>query len=284
MSTKLKLATVAAAATITLATFVAAGPPVQASTTACGSSCANPTNQLLGTDETPTISIALKSGQKGTCPALTAAGLQEMVSSPPSTCTLTISMATETTTNPGQDWEVINEGTVAAFIQGGALSTALGIQYATNAGTDLPNEVVEFEATPDGAPSGACMAATGNTTSIALTQCGAVTSAGTVTNGSSVLGDSDGSSISTSSTNPDIYSASAWILDGSNATGGYDDIISGSNQGYSSPGVLTASSSGVLSDQILDESNGTVTSSQMWGFEYGPQSTDAIKHDGMKHT
>jgi hypothetical protein len=138
----------------------AMGPAVLAATTACGSSCTSPVNQGLGAGETPTVTIT-GSG----CPAVTAAGLESAAGN--SSCTIKVAMAAATSANAGQDWVAMEEGTVDKFISDQALSQRLDIQYGSD-------EVVEFEAAPDGVASDLCLAIVSG--AVTLQQCGGATS------------------------------------------------------------------------------------------------------------
>ena len=291
------------------AQYSGTGRVALASTTACGSSCITPLNQGLGTSETPTITIT-GSG----CPAVTAAGLETAAGE--SSCTIKVAMAAATTTNAGQDWATLEEGTVDKFISDQALSPRLDIQYGSD-------EVVEFEAAPDGVASNLCLALVSGAATVQ--QCGGATSVqtesqagsetdtnsstnsgsdsssydmyccddddeGLVAEGASdtISGSTNGTVTSTSSgtdtTTTSSYSGTAWILDSGNTANGYLDVISGSDQAYSDPLVLTAASSGSLGLSSLSELGGVVTSTQMWAFEYESASAATLKKDGVKRT
>jgi hypothetical protein len=257
---------------VAAAVFAAAafsGSPVQASTSACGGACANPSNQSVGTAETLTVSIvANPDAPSASCPtAVTAAELE----STPVNCLLSFSLAAASSTNAGQDWTVMLEGGsdgVDAFVSGGALSSKLGIQYGSD-------DVVEFEAVPNGVATNMCLAvSTGSsalgvpTSGVSLAQCGQVTT--TVTSGVTT-----------------ISSPSAWILDLTNDANGYLDLISGTGQAFSNPNVLAVTGSGSklsLTTQPLNEMNGVVSPNQMWSFTYGSQSAAAVKSGAVKHT
>jgi hypothetical protein len=282
------------------------GPAVLAATTACGSSCTSPVNQGLGTGETPTITIT-GSG----CPSVTAAGLESAAGN--SSCTISVAMATTSTTNAGQDWVAMEEGTVDKFITDQALSQRLDIQYGSD-------EVVEFEAAPNGVASNLCLAlVSGKAT---LQQCGGATSVQTDTQTGSQADKSSGTntgSVSTTITNccngvnevetgssdtnsgtssstdtttstgtdttiTSTYSGTAWILDSGNTSNGYLDVINGSDQAYSDPLVLTATSSGSLGLSSLSEVGGAVTTTQMWAFQYQSASAATLKKEGIRRT
>ncbi len=308
LSIRWKAAALAGGVALTVVTSVAAGPSAQASTTACGGLCTTPSNKALGTGETPTITVTGSS-----CTGAPSAGtlVSEYANS---ACTISVGMATATTTNPYQDWAVIEEGTVDKFISDQALSPALDIQYGAD-------EVVEFEAAPSGAATNLCLALVSS--KVTLKQCGLSsdtqtgTSTGTQTdkttgsnNGSDSesddeqccttsgdiymtgsLGTSTGSSSSTdtatstgtSTTSTSIYSLTAWILDSGNTTSGYLDVISGTDQAFSNPQVLMASGT-TLSVTWLNELGGVVNSSQMWSFGYQSSSAVQFKKSGMQHT
>jgi hypothetical protein len=284
---------------------------VLASTTACGSSCTSPVNEDLGTSETPTISIS------GTgCPAVTAAGLEEAESD--SSCTVSVAMAATSTASPGQDWVVMEEGLVSAFVTYGALSPRLDIQYSGD-------EVVEFEAAPDGDASDLCLSVV-YLTSIALQPCGGATNEQVDSETGSETGTSSGSTtgtdndyndvqffdnyegayVSSSTDYPDdstsgtdtattkgtdtttnsTFSGTAWILDAGNTTSsGYLDVISGTSQVFSDPNVLTSTSiDGPLETSALSEVGGVVNTAEMWAFEYESSSAATLKKDGVKRT
>lgn len=272
ISKKLRLAS--AGLTMALAAATATGfagaPRAHAATTACGPSCASPFNQSVGNSETLTFSIVANS--KGTtCPALTAAGLQSVLAETPSIitgetqCSIDVGLSTAGTTNPGQDWEVMEEASVTAFITGDALSSRLGINYGTD-------DVYEFEADPDGVPSGLCLAYKGS--GVTLDDCGEATSESTTSGSNSTT-----TSSSTSSTT--TYSDTAWIYDetvATNANDGYVDLISGYDQAYSAPLALTAAGSGSLSVQSLSEIANAVSTTQMWQFSYSSMTSNVLKH------
>ena len=238
----------------------------QAATTACGSACTSPLNQLAGTGKTLTISIVVEAGG-ALCPTtITAAVLQSV----PSGCGVKISMAATSSTNAGQDWSAMSEaattGEAGAFVNHDALPPLLGVQYA-----DSP--VVEFQAAPSGVPTGLCLSLTSGTSlftsgpGLGLSQCGQVSTS--VTSGVTTI------------SNP-----TAWILDQGNATSsGYEDLISGTSQSYSLPDVLTVSTSGsAVSVTQLGEVGGVVSAGQLWSFSYGASSAATLKRLGMQHT
>ena len=272
MSMKNKAFAIAAAAAVATAFSLTSGLPVQASTTACGTSCSSPTNQAIGTAVTPTITIS-GGGGGSSCPSVTAAGLQQAFNDGDgnplggSMCTINVGMAATSTTNAGQDWLVMDEGQVNAFVSGQALSPRLGIQYGGD-------DVFEFQAAPNGVPSGLCLAnvesSLTDSPALSLSTCGESTTTAPTTAAVSIT-----------------YSETAWIADENNDTGGFEDLISGNTQAFSLPSVLTATANGTkytLSLQTLSEINGVVAPSEMWSFTYGPQSAAALKKDGLKHT
>lgn len=267
VSVKAKIGAVGAAVGLAVAVALTHGPAVQAATTACGSVCSNPTNQSLGTGVTLTVGFT-SSTQSG-CPAVTAASLQ----SPPAGCTPNVTLATASSSNAAQDWVVMLEGSatngVSTFISAGALSNKLAIQYSTD-------QVVEVEATPNGVPSGQCLAYSAGGTGgfgvippgIALAACGQV-------------------STTVSSSVTTVSSPTAWILDQANSASGFVDLVSGISQTYSLPQVLTVTGSGShqsLALQQLSEIGGVVAPTQMWEFNYGPVTAAGLKASGMRHT
>ena len=266
MSVKAKAGAVALAVALAVAVALTRGPAVHAATTACGSLCSDPVNQSAGTGETLTVGFSSQSTSG--CPAVTAASLQN----PPTGCTPAVSLAAASSTSAGQDWVVMLEGPtsngVAAFIADGALSNKLGIQYSTDS-------VVEVEATPNGVPSGQCLAYATTTSrlgiptpGIGLAECGQVstTVAGSVTT---------------------ISSPTVWILDQANSANGFVDLVCGTSQTFALPQVLAVTGSGSnqgLALQQLSEMGGVVTQTQMWEFNYGPVTAAGIKASGMRHT
>jgi hypothetical protein len=286
----------------------AMGPAVLAATTACGTSCTSPVNLGLGTGQTPTITIT-GSG----CPAVTAAGLESAAGS--NSCVIGVAMAAASATNAGQDWVAMEEGTVDKFIADQALSQRLDIQYGSD-------EVVEFEAAPNGVASNLCLALVsgkatlqqcGGATSVQTdTQTGSQTDQGSGTNSGSdsttdyngvdasnfsfyQTGASSTSSGSSSSTDTSTstgtgttitstYSGTAWILDAGNTSSGYLDVISGSDQAYSDPLVLSAASAGSLTLSSLSEVGGVVSTAQMWAFQFQSTSAATLRKEGIRRT
>jgi hypothetical protein len=238
-------------------------PAVQASTTACGSSCASPSNLSLGTGESLTLSITPNPLAGGiTCPAVSASVLENWSAQTFSQeCVIKVGVAATSTTNVGQDWVVMLDGglntTVNSMIGDGILSQRLSLQYGGA-------EAVEIEAVPDGVSSDMCLGYNG--TSLTLIGCGTVTAA--------------------TSTGA-VTAPTVWILDQNNASNGYEDLVSGAGQTFSDPLVLAVTGSGSTASvavQPLSEFNGVVASAQMWAFQYGPQSTALLKLEGTKHT
>jgi hypothetical protein len=272
ISKKLRLAS--AGLTMALAAAAATGfggaPRAHAATAACGPSCSSPFNQSVGNGETLTFSIVANS--KGTtCPALTPAGLQSVLAETPSIitgetqCSIVVGLTAAGSTSLGQDWEVLEEASVTAFIAGEALSSRLGINYGTD-------DVYEFEADPGGTPSGLCLAYKGS--GVTLDDCGEATSEST-TSGSNT------SSSSTSTSSTTTYSDTAWIYDetvATNANDGYVDLISGYDQAYSAPLVLTSAGGGALSVQSLSEIANVVSATQMWQFNFSSMTSNVLKH------
>jgi hypothetical protein len=193
-------------------------PAVLAATTACGSSCTSPVNQGLGTGETPTITIT-GSG----CPSVTAAGLESAAGD--SSCTISVAMATASAANAGQDWVAMEEGTVDKFITDQALSQRLDIQYGSD-------EVVEFEAAPDGVASNLCLAVVSGKAT--LQPCGGATSVQTDTQTGSQTDKSSGTNTGSDSTSYNMFDWCCQPNVGGNlpyyyVTTGSDDTSSGSN-------------------------------------------------------
>jgi hypothetical protein len=175
-----------------------------------------------------------------------------------------VELAAASTTSSAQDWTVENEGDVANAVSAGVLSAKLNMLYSTD-------PVVEYQYAPAGAPSGNCLAdsdteETSTTVevyyyapalSVTLAPCG-------------------------------VTAQSLWILDASNESDGYVDLI---NAGYESvyeyanggsdtdpiqytaggytatfaePAVLTVNSSGKVVLAQLSELGSVVSTSQMW--------------------
>jgi hypothetical protein len=306
MSRKKKILVVGAAAVlVTAMTAVVGVHPGLAVTAACGSPpCTSPVNLLAGTGEALTISIS------GSI-SVTAANIAAHLGS------VSVGLATASTTNPGQDWQALQLADAVGVLAGnGGLSPRLNVQYSGN-------PVVEFEATPDGIPTDECLSAaftgsyaandysaSGNNGGIGGSVSGPAFTPG---NPNSFDGDaltlstcgavypmtSPGESYATATNTQNYMTTSimptAWIPDSNNASNGYLDLINGSSLNYLDPEVLsdTASTQGLgssgsnvsgnLSLLPLNELGSVVSSGQMW--DYSPEGTNAaaIKKDGVIH-
>ena len=258
-------AVIAAAALFSLA--MTPGQSAQASTAACGGSCASPSDDGSGAGEVLTISV----GGSGSCSTVTAASvLAAMNALGP--CYYSIALATASSASAGQDWEPMQEpgftetGGVSLFAGAGVLSTRLSILYGSD-------PVVEFESVPNGVPTGLCLSATVPTTSI--------TSPGPLpgTVGGSIGLATCGSGNTT-----------LWIVDTGNDLDvpGYTDLISGASTNFSMPYVLTAAAGGsktTLGLSQLSEMNAQVTPGQLWTSPFGATNdAAALKSKGMQHT
>jgi hypothetical protein len=164
-------------------------------------------------------------------------------------------MSAASTTNSAQDWTVEQDGDVSNAVSAGVLPAKLNMLYSTD-------PVVEYQYAPDGVPSDKCLSNTstdpGNdspynvpTLTVVLAQCG-------------------------------LTAQSLWILDASNETSGYVDLINSgyaatysyeaSNSGtaddltspFAEPAVLTVNSSGSVVLAPLSELGGVVSTTQMW--------------------
>jgi hypothetical protein len=163
-------------------------------------------------------------------------------------------MSAASTTNSAEDWTPNQEGDVANAVSAGVVSARLDMLYSTD-------PLVEYQYAPDGVPSDQCLAenyvsyddevsdddAT-TTVPVTMLQCGA-------------------------------SAATLWILDASNESDGYVDLISANGTGicmiysgirscsltsaFAEPAVLTVSSGDVVLEP-LSEIGGVVSSSQMW--------------------
>jgi len=278
MSIKLKVFATVVAVALAVVASVVSGPAVQASTAACGVACTTPSNEYAGTGDSLTISFSSKSSSCGTVTAAALNGGQ---------CGPSVGLLASSATDPAQDWEVLEEGSVSTFVTFGALSSKLDIQYGgEEAGGSSADSVVEFEAVPDGVASDQCLAYTGSST-VTLQQCGTVdsynssTSNDTTTDNGIVNG-------STSTGTATTYSPTAWILDQANDSDGFEDVISGYSQTYSDPLVLNVATCSCGSTSVgtapFSTVGGAVSANQMWSFAYGGQSAAVVKHGSMKHT
>ena len=147
--------------------------------------------------------------------------------------------------DPGEDFTISNQGTVADFFKAGLVSSALNLHYSKF-------RAFEFEYAPDGVGSNLCVgvgstAATG--TPVALEPCGQ--SAKTI-----------------------------WVVDSFDTIRGhFVPLINGSDTNFSHPYVLNYPGNGAfptdnprpqLTTWTLSKfSNGTVFDNQMWSANYG---------------
>jgi hypothetical protein len=282
MSRKMKISVVAAAVVLAAAgTIVVGTGSGQASTAACGPSCTSPVNSADGTN---VLTLTLTGSGKGCSSTTVTAASLTAAANYTSTCTLTVGMAAASTTNTGQDWLTMTDGDVPAFVSADALPTWLNIQ-------DTADPVLEFEAAPDGTPTGLCLSLPDDSSELYLSTCGVSTDVSTAsaTGGSSTVDStpehSTTNSSGTTTSTTTVSCVTCWVLDKGNAGSGtgYDDLISGTSQNFSLPDVLTYSGGGV-GIQPLDEIGGVVSPGQMWNFTYQEQSSLGIKQDGTMHT
>lgn len=130
---------------VTAAALTVSFPTAGASTAACGSACASPSVQLLGTGEVLTVSGS------------------------------SVKMATASATSTGQDWTPELEAPVSAGISATVVPAALGMNYAGD-------NLYEFQYVPGGVPSNECLSANYSSFNedytVGLYQCGV--SAGTL--------------------------------------------------------------------------------------------------------
>jgi hypothetical protein len=160
-----------------------------------------------------------------------------------------VKMATASTTSSAQDWTVENEGDVSNAVSAGVISAKFNMLYSTD-------PVVEYQYAPDGVPSDNCMAENyetyaedeglEETTTVPVTmlQCG-------------------------------VNTATLWIVDASNESNGYVDLINANGAGaciegscsvtgaFAEPDVLTVSGTTVELEP-LSELGSVVSTSQMW--------------------
>jgi len=190
-------------------------------------------------------------GGSCTSPSVQSAGTAEVLTVSGSSVTMTAASSS----NSAQDWTPELEGDVANAVAAGVLSPKLNMLYSTD-------QLVEFQTAPNGLPSDKCLANTstdpGNdspfnvpTLTVVLAQCG-------------------------------ITAASLWIVDASNETNGYVDLINAgyatafsylaANSGtadnlaspFAEPAVLTVNSSNQVVLAFLSELGGVVSPTQMW--------------------
>jgi hypothetical protein len=233
MSNKAKvcLAIVAVmAAAVPAGLFLAdASTSAQASTTACGSSCASPSVESLGTGDVLTVS---GSG---------------------------VVMSSASSSNSGQDWAVEDEGGVTAAVSAGILSGKLMLNYSDS-------NLVEFQYAPNGTPSDKCLGDSSAlnsastfydpSLSVGLVQCGITPASLWIVDQSNAASPYDdlinaGYEASYTYLAPDI---------GTSPEEGQNPVTSP----FAEPYVLTVSSAGAIALAPLSEIGGVVSQTQAW--------------------
>jgi hypothetical protein len=224
-----------------------ASTSAEASTTACGSACASPWNESLGSGEVLAVSGS------------------------------SVEMAAASTTNSAEDFTPEEEGGVTAAEQAGIISPKLNFQYSNDS-------VFEFQYAPDGVPKNECLAdgygsvATINTEgtyyapslTVTLQPCG-------ITAATLWIPDNDG----TGNEPCDLINA-GYEAAYSYGYQNYDDTTS---QGYTSPfaepTVLTVNSSGDVVLAPLSEIGGVVSPTQEWS-GLSPQVEAALQESAQR--
>lgn len=236
---------VAAAAAVVPATFLTAG----ASTTACGSSCTSPYNELGG------------AGQ-----ALTVSGSN-------------VEMATASNTNTGQDWTVLGEDTVATLVQYGLIPDKLAMDFGTSS-------VYQFEYAPGGSATNQCLADGSEntlptntpTTSVTLAPCGITAQTLWAADQNTLLSGLNGGYVDLISVG--YQTTYSYLAPDSNTAAGSTSFTSP----FDEPEVLTYSTSGKLSLTPLAEIGGVIPSTQLWGNYLSPAQAEIQKAKNAKKT
>jgi hypothetical protein len=230
-----------------------------ASTTACGSACTSPSVQSLGTGE--------------------------VLEAPPgATSGSSVSMAAASTTNSGEDWTPLSEGTVTNAAGAGIVSSKLGWIYGSD-------DLWEFQYAPDGIPSDLCLG-TGTTSETydSYSYSGSISDVDDKSTNDPPTSYSyttytySAPSLSVVLAPCGLTSQTLWIIDAGNpaAGNGYVDLISAGYESQSSygsspqpnsfgyqsyfaePAVLTVNSSGTVVLAPLSQLGSTVSATQMW--------------------
>lgn len=163
-----------------------------------------------------------------------------------------VEMAAASTTSSAQDWIPEQGQNVATAVDDQLISAKYQWLYYTDF-------VYEYQYAPDGVTSGQCLAA--NDTTYA---------------NDATLGD-DTPDIPVTLAPCGQSAETLWILDGTGAPNGYEDLISADQEGsctasgscalatpFSDPAVLTVGSGGKLEVVQLTETSGVVSATQAW--------------------
>jgi hypothetical protein len=200
-----------------LAAFVAAVFPVSAAhaaTPQCGTGCAALYNLLYGQSDVTSVAA----------PRGTSANVGEPVA-----------LKAASGTNQGEDWAVLDEGTVSDFYAAGLVSSGLNLHYGND-------EVYEFDYVPYGVDSGLCLGVAGiagNGSPVSLQTCG-------------------------------VSSHTLWAADAADQQQRLIPFINGSDTNFSAPYVLTADTAGItMATHNLSGAHGVIDDGQYWSTEYG---------------
>jgi hypothetical protein len=219
-----------------------------ASTTACGSSCASPSVESLGSSEVLAVSGS------------------------------SVVMAAASTSNSAEDFTPESEGGVPAVAQAGIISPKLTLLYSSDS-------VFEFQYAPDGVPSDKCLAdgytTVTSSTSAAVSYAPALTvtlAPCGVTAATLWIADDNGSG------NEPCDLINAGYQAAYNYGYGFNSS-SEPTQGYSSPfaepAVLAVSSSGSVVLAPLSEIGGVVSPTQEWT-DLSPQFEAAVQASAQR--
>ncbi len=191
-----------------------AAPAAQAATPQCGTGCAALYNLIYG----PSDVIAVAG----------ASGTQANTGQP-------VALLPASGSNQGEDWVVLDEGTVSDFYAAGLVSAGLNLHYGND-------EVYEYDYVPYAVDSGLCLGVAGiagNGAPVSLQPCGE--SAHTL-----------------------------WVADVADQYRRQIPLVNGSDTNFSYPYVLTADTTGItMSTRMLTGGNGVIDNGQYWSTEYG---------------
>lgn len=205
---------VLAGAAAALAAATLSAPAAHAATPQCGTGCATMYTLLYGPSDV--ISVA---GARGT---------NSNTGQP-------VALLQASNTNQGEDWAVLDEGTVHDFYAAGLVSAGLNLHYGND-------EVYEFDYVPYGVDSGQCLGVAGiagNGAPVSLQPCG-------------------------------VSAHTLWVADVADAQQRLVPFINGSDTNFSYPYVLTADTAGItMSTRMLTGGDGVIDDGQYWNTEYG---------------
>jgi len=213
MTSRTRTAVAGLAAAIA-ATALLAAPAAHAATVQCGDGCAALDNLIYGPSDV--IAVAGASGTQahtGQPVALLAAG----------------------SSNQGEDWVLIDEGTVSDFYRAGLVSAGLNLHYGND-------EAYEYDYVPYGVDSGQCLGVAGiagNGAPVSLQPCG-------------------------------VSAHTLWVADTADQYQRQIPYINGSDTDFSYPYVLTADTAGItMTTRMLTGGNGVIDDGQYWATLYG---------------